>query len=57
MASCGSTDDPRAQPAERGHAVADMGADIEHPVTAPHEAAIEPVHRHRARPVAVVDAK
>ena len=41
----------------RHDSAADMGADIEHPVTTPHEAAIEPIHRHRTRPIAVVDAK
>ena len=50
-------DHPRAEPPERGDAVADMGADIEHQIAGSHEAAIEPVHRRGARAIAVVDAK
>src|SRR5665647_2562997 len=34
-----------------------MGADVEHQIAAPHQAAIEPVHRRSARPVSVIDAK
>ena len=42
-------DDARAQPAERGDAIADMGADVEHQIAGPDEAAIEPVHRRGPR--------
>ncbi len=33
-------DHPGTQPAERGHAVTDMGADIEHQIAAPNKPAI-----------------
>ena len=50
-------DDPRAKPAKRGDAIADMGADVEYQVTWPDELAIEPIHCRGPRPVAVVDAQ
>src|SRR5260370_7574818 len=48
---------PRDKTAEGGDAVADKGADIEHEIATPDEAAIELVHRRGARPVAIIDAK
>jgi len=51
------SDDTRAQPAECGDTIADMGADIEYEIAAPYEAAVEPVHGCRARAMAIIDTQ
>jgi hypothetical protein len=50
-------DDPRAEAAERGDAVADVAANVEHEVAGAGEARIAPVERAAPPPVAVVDAQ
>jgi hypothetical protein len=50
-------DDPRAQAAERGDAVADMAANVEDEVAGADEARIVPVERAAPPPVAVIDAQ
>jgi hypothetical protein len=47
--------DARTQPPERGDAIADMGADVEHQIVRPHELAIEMVHGGALPAVAVID--
>ena len=48
-------DDAGAEASEGGHAIADMGADVEDEVAPSDELRMERVHRPRARAVAVVD--
>ena len=52
-------DHPGAEPAERGDAVADMGADVEHQIAALDELPVQRVHRARAAALApaVIDAQ
>jgi hypothetical protein len=50
-------DNARAQPAKRGHTIADMRADVEHQISRPDEAAIESIHRGSPSFVSVIDTK
>ncbi len=49
-------DDAGAEPPERGDAVADVRADVEHQIAGLDESCIEAIHRGAAPPAAIVDA-